>query len=74
MRTPRSVLTLLWASATLLGFAVAATTRIGAIVLTIYGSHGVHLGDLAGFGVAYGAAALLTRRVLTRGRSRPDGR
>jgi hypothetical protein len=74
MRTPRSFLTLLWATATLLGLVVAGTTRIGPVLFTISGSHGVHLGDVVGFAVAYGAALVPTRHVLARRRSRPDGR
>ena len=74
MRTPRSFLTLLWAAATLLSLVVAGTTRIGPVLLTISGSHGVHLGDVIGFAVAYGAAVVSTLRVLACRRVRPDGR
>jgi hypothetical protein len=49
--------------ATLLGLAVAATTRIGPILLSVTSSHGVHLGDVLAFAVAYGSAILITRRL-----------
>jgi hypothetical protein len=52
-----------WVTATLLGLAVAATTRIGPVLLTVSGSHGVHLGDVLAFAAAYGAAILITRRL-----------
>ncbi len=52
-----------WVTATLLGLAVAATTRIGPILLTVSHSHGVHLGDVLAFAAAYGAAILITRRL-----------
>ncbi|GAA0907462.1 hypothetical protein [Pseudonocardia zijingensis] len=69
--TPRVALVWLWGAATLLGLAVAAMTRIGPVLLTVSGSHGVHVGDLIGFTVAYGGALVGTRRVLAR--ARPDG-
>jgi hypothetical protein len=52
-----------WVTATLLGLAVAATTRIGPILLSVSSSHGVHLGDVLAFAAAYGAAILITRRL-----------
>ena len=50
-----------WVTATLLGLAVAATTRIGPTLLTVSSSHGVHLGDVLAFAAAYGAAIMITR-------------
>jgi hypothetical protein len=52
-----------WVTATLLGLAVAATTRIGPSLLSVSSAHGVHLGDVLAFAVAYGAAILITRRL-----------
>ncbi len=52
-----------WVTATLLGLAVAATTRIGPILLSVSSTHGVHLGDVLAFAAAYGAAILITRRL-----------
>jgi hypothetical protein len=52
-----------WALATSLGLGVAATTRIGPIVLTISVNHGVHLGDILACAVAYTAAFAITVRL-----------
>jgi hypothetical protein len=53
-----------WIAATLLGLAVAATTRMGPILVTITADHGVHLGDLLAFAVAYAAALVITLSLL----------
>ena len=71
MCAPRTIVALLWGAATVLGTGVAATTRIGPVLFTVSGSHGVHLGDVVAFAVAYAAALVFTRRVLAR-RSPPD--
>jgi hypothetical protein len=62
-RAPHAAVIAVWGTATLLGLAVAATTRIGPILLTVSSSHGVHLGDALAFVVAYGAAIMITRRL-----------
>ncbi|MGH3584811.1 MAG: hypothetical protein ACRDQ0_00670 [Pseudonocardia sp.] len=54
-----------WVLATLVGLAVAATTKVGPVVLTLTHRHGVHLGDLLAFVVAYGAAGLISLWVIT---------
>jgi hypothetical protein len=59
----RTMLIGVWVAATLFGLGVAATTRIGPIVLTVSTSHGVHLGDLLAFAVAYSAALAITLRL-----------
>ncbi|HYH32317.1 MAG TPA: hypothetical protein VD903_18260 [Pseudonocardia sp.] len=60
-----------WAFATLIGLGVAATTRIGPTLFAVSTNHGVHLGDVVAFAVAYGAALVLTLRLASRARSRP---
>jgi hypothetical protein len=77
----RTALVLVWVAATLLGLAVAATTRIGPVLLTVTARHGVHVGDVVAFVVAYTAALVITLRLLRSrrpvGRARrvpPDGR
>lgn len=62
-RAPRAAVIAVWVTATLLGLAVAATTRIGPVLLTVSSSHGVHLGDVLAFAAAYGAAIMITRRL-----------
>lgn len=59
-RRSRTGLLLAWALATLGGVLVAVTTRIGPVVLAITTNHGVHAGDLVGFGVCYGTVLLGT--------------
>jgi len=54
------VVALAWIGATMFGLAVAATTTIGPVVLRISGSHGVHMGDLVAFSVAYVVAMVVT--------------
>jgi hypothetical protein len=68
-RTParRAAAVLTWIAATLLGLAVAATTRVGPILLVISANHGVHLGDLVAFAVVYAAALVITLGLLRRG-------
>ena len=56
----------LWIAATAFGLAFAAYTRVGPIVATLGGGHGVHVGDLLALFFAYTAAALLTRRLSRR--------
>jgi hypothetical protein len=51
---------LVWIAATLVGLAVAATTRIGPILFVISTSHGVHLVDLLAFAVSYALALVIT--------------
>ena len=51
---------LAWAGATLFGLLVAASTRIGPIVVDLSYNHGIHLGDLVAFGGAYVVAGLVT--------------
>jgi hypothetical protein len=60
VRNLLAVVVLVWGAATLFGLAVAATTRIGPVLFSVSGSHGVHLGDVVAFAVAYGAAIVLT--------------
>jgi hypothetical protein len=61
-RVRRAAVIAVWVAATLLGLGVAATTRIGPVVLRISAGHGVHLGDLLAFAVVYAAALVLTFR------------
>jgi membrane protein DedA with SNARE-associated domain len=58
------MIVLVWGVATLLGLLVAATTRIGPILVTVARTHGVHLGDAVAFLVCYLAAAALTLRIV----------
>lgn len=67
--TRRVAVVLVWGLATALGLAVAATTRIGPVVLRVTSSHGVHLGDVLAFALAYAAAGLVTLWLLA-GRAR----
>ena len=53
-----------WLLATVLGLCVAATTKIGPIVLNLAANHGVHLGDVIAFAAVYAVAALITHRLL----------
>ena len=59
-RNRRTFLVAVWVGATLLGLALAATTRIGPVVLALSRSHGVHLGDLVAFAVVYAVALAIT--------------
>lgn len=63
--TRRVTVVAAWVLATLLGLGVAATTRIGPTVLTLSTNHGVHLGDVVAFAVAYAAALMITLRLRT---------
>jgi hypothetical protein len=62
VRARRGRLIAVWGIATLLGLAVAATTWIGPVVLVLTRNHGVHLGDLVAFAMAYTAALVITLR------------
>jgi len=53
-----------WVGATLFGLAVAATTRIGPIVMSLSYNHGVHLGDVLAFAGAYAVATVVTASTL----------
>jgi hypothetical protein len=64
VRERRTLLIAVWGVATLLGLGVAATTFIGPVVLVLTSRHGVHLGDLVAFGVAYLAAAVISAWML----------
>jgi hypothetical protein len=81
----RAGLTLsVWVAATSVGLGVAATTKVGPVVIAVSTHHGVHLGDLLAFSVAYTAALVITlrmrgsrrprRRTAGGRRGRPDGR
>lgn len=54
-----------WGAATAMALLFARTTRVGPAV-HLWASHGVHLGDLAAFAIAYALAAIITLRL------RPD--
>jgi hypothetical protein len=58
----RTALALAWLLATAVGLLVAATTKIGPVLLSVSDTHGVHLGDVAAFAACYGAVVLLGRR------------
>jgi hypothetical protein len=60
----RSRVAAVWLVATFIGLSVAATTAIGPVVLRLSKTHGVHAGDLAGFGVCYLTALVITARIL----------
>ena len=62
----------LWTGATLLAFAVARTSKVGPVVMPLFGGHGVHLGDLVALAVAYEHAALISWWLLRR-RSQRSG-
>jgi hypothetical protein len=67
VRASRSAaVTLVWVAATLVGLVVAATTKIGPVLLTISARHGIHLGDLLAFAVSYATALVITAVVLNR--------
>lgn len=53
-----------WLGASLFGLGVAATTKIGPILLSVSDNHGVHLGDLVAFGAGYLMALVVTATVL----------
>ena len=55
-----------WAGATLFGLAVAAETTIGPVLVSLSRNHGVHLGDVVAFGVAYLVALVVTVVALAR--------
>ena len=74
VRSPRTIVTVTWVVATVLGLVAAATTRIGPVLFTVSGSHGVHLGDVIAFAVAYGAALVFSGCVLATARRRALGR
>ncbi|WP_214402314.1 hypothetical protein [Pseudonocardia lacus] len=56
----RAALLVVWVLATMGGLLVASTTKIGPVVLALTARHGVHEGDLVGFGIFYGIALLAT--------------
>ena len=56
----------IWAVATLVGLLVARVTRLGPILLVITPGHGIHVGDVVTFAVAYGVAAAATLVLATR--------
>ncbi len=60
VRTPCSAVILVWAAATLFGLGVAAITRIGPVLFAVSERHGVHLGELLAFAVAYVTALVIT--------------
>jgi hypothetical protein len=60
----RTFLVVAWGAATFFGLAVAALTRIGPVLLMLTPRHGVHVGDVIAFAVAYSAAAAFTVRSL----------
>ena len=53
-----------WAIATMFGLFVAAETRIGPVVVALSYRHGIHLGDLVAFMVAYAWAARVSLGLL----------
>jgi hypothetical protein len=55
-----------WVVAAAAVLAVAAETRVGPIVLTVTGRHGVHAGDVVAGVLCFAAAALLTGRIAQR--------
>lgn len=61
LRTPLVWRLGVWGSATGMALLFARTTRLGPS-LPISATHGVHVGDLAAFALAYGWAATLTIR------------
>ncbi len=58
------IIAVVWVGATLFGLAVAATTRIGPVVLKVSTNHGIHFGDIAAFVGSYIAALFVTLVVL----------
>ncbi|OZM81729.1 hypothetical protein [Pseudonocardia sp. MH-G8] len=61
-RNRRTFLVAAWVGATLLGLALAATTRIGPVLFVLSRNHGVHLGDLVAFAVVYAVVLVITLR------------
>lgn len=59
MRRPVAV-TSVWALATAGALVVARRTYVGRVVYSFDDRHGIHLGDLAAFLVAYAWAAVIT--------------
>lgn len=59
--TPWAWRLVVWGSATGMALLFARTTRLGP-AFHLWGTHGVHLGDLAAFALAYAWAATLTIR------------
>ena len=59
--TPWARRLVIWGSATGMALLLARTTRVGP-AFHLWGTHGVHLGDLAAFALAYAWAATLTIR------------
>jgi len=55
----RTVLNVAWLLATALGLFVATTTKIGPVLLSLSSNHGVHLGDVMAFAVAYAGVLVL---------------
>ena len=69
------MIALVWGVATLLGLLVAATTRIGPILVVVVRNHGLHLGDAVTFLVCYLIAAAITLWIVRSARfPRPDDR
>lgn len=52
----------IWGLATAGGLFVAATTKVGRVVVEVTPAHGVHLGDVLAFGSLYALAGMLTVR------------
>lgn len=61
---------LVWVTATVIGLAVAAMTKVGPVVLVVRPRHGLHLGDLVGFAVLHSAALLITLLIRSRSERR----
>lgn len=60
LRNRLPLLLVVWGLATAIGLQVAATTRIGPVLVKLSYRHGVHLGDLLAFAACYGVALLIT--------------
>lgn len=56
----------IWVVATLIGLSVARLTRLGPILLVVAPGHGIHVGDVVTFAVAYAVASAATLLIVTR--------
>ena len=55
-----AVIAAVWAVATAAALVLAWQTRVGPVIYRLSERHGVHLGDVVGFAIAYAWAAVLT--------------
>jgi hypothetical protein len=64
LRAHSLTVAVIWAVATLIGLAIARTTKIGPILVVLAPEHGGHVGDVFAFALAYLVAAAVSMKVV----------